>query len=104
MPVVIDAGTDNQQLLADDEYLGMRHQRLSGEAYFAYIDRFVAAVEKLFPKSLLHFEDFGRGTAAQILDKYQDRILTFKELASSRWLVFWARLTFLDSRLLSSVS
>ena len=79
LPVVIDAGTDNQQLLADDEYLGMRHQRLSGEAYFAYIDRFVAAVEKLFPKSLLHFEDFGRGTAAQILDKYQDRILTIND-------------------------
>lgn len=79
LPVVIDAGTDNQQLLADDEYLGMRHQRLSGEAYFAYIDRFVAAVEKLFPKSLLHFEDFGHGTAAQILDKYQDRILTFND-------------------------
>ncbi|WP_288728619.1 malolactic enzyme [uncultured Limosilactobacillus sp.] len=79
LPVVIDAGTDNQQLLADDEYLGMRHQRLSGESYFAYIDRFVAAVEKLFPKSLLHFEDFGRGTAAQILDKYQDRILTFND-------------------------
>lgn len=79
LPVVIDAGTDNQQLLADDEYLGMWHQRLSGEAYFAYIDRFVAAVEKLFPKSLLHFEDFGRGTAAQILDKYQDRILTFND-------------------------
>lgn len=79
LPVVIDAGTDNQQLLADDDYLGMRHQRLSGEAYFAYIDRFVAAVEKLFPKSLLHFEDFGRGTAAQILDKYQDQILTFND-------------------------
>lgn len=79
LPVVIDAGTDNQQLLADDEYLGTRHKRLSGEAYFAYIDRFVAAVEKLFPKSLLHFEDFGRGTAAQILDKYQDRILTFND-------------------------
>lgn len=79
LPVVIDAGTDNQQLLADDEYLGMRHQRLSGEAYFAYIDRFVAAVEKLFPKSLLHFEDFGRGTAARILDKYQDQILTFND-------------------------
>lgn len=79
LPVVIDAGTDNQQLLADDEYLGMRRQRLGGEAYFAYIDRFVAAVEKLFPKSLLHFEDFGRGTAAQILDKYQDRILTFND-------------------------
>lgn len=79
LPVVIDAGTDNQQLLADDEYLGTRHERLSGEAYFAYIDRFVAAVEKLFPKSLLHFEDFGRSTAARILDKYQDQILTFND-------------------------
>ncbi|WP_347979876.1 malolactic enzyme [Limosilactobacillus allomucosae] len=79
LPVVIDAGTDNQQLLADDEYLGTRHERLSGAAYFAYIDRFVAAVEKLFPKSLLHFEDFGRGTAARILDKYQDQILTFND-------------------------
>ncbi|WP_270635397.1 malolactic enzyme [Limosilactobacillus mucosae] len=79
LPVVIDAGTDNQQLLADDEYLGTRHERLSGEAYFAYIDRFVAAVEKLFPKSLLRFEDFGRGTAARILDKYQDQILTFND-------------------------
>lgn len=79
LPVVIDAGTDNQQLLADDEYLGTRHERLYGEAYFAYIDRFVAAVEKLFPKSLLHFEDFGRGTAARILDKYQDQILTFND-------------------------
>lgn len=79
LPVVIDAGTDNQQLLADDEYLGTRHERLSGETYFAYIDRFVAAVEKLFPKSLLHFEDFGRGTAARILDKYQDQILTFND-------------------------
>ncbi|MDC2828125.1 malolactic enzyme [Limosilactobacillus mucosae] len=79
LPVVIDAGTDNQQLLADDEYLGTRHKRLTGDQYFAYIDRFVKAVEKLFPHSLLHFEDFGRGTAARILDKYQDRILTFND-------------------------
>ena len=52
---------------------------MTGDQYFAYIDRFVKAVEKLFPHSLLHFEDFGRGTAARILDKYQDRILTFND-------------------------
>lgn len=59
--------------------MGTRHKRLTGDQYFAYIDRFVKAVEKLFPHSLLHFEDFGRGTAARILDKYQDRILTFND-------------------------
>lgn len=79
LPVSIDAGTDNQQLLDDPNYLGNRQYRVRGDRYFAFIDRFVEEVEKLFPKSLLHFEDFGRGTAARILDKYQDQILTFND-------------------------
>ncbi|EGS37425.1 putative NAD-dependent malic enzyme 3 [Limosilactobacillus oris F0423] len=79
LPVSIDAGTDNQQLLDDPNYLGNRQHRVRGDRYFAFIDRFVEEVEKLFPKSLLHFEDFGRGTAAQILDKYQGQILTFND-------------------------
>lgn len=79
LPVSIDAGTDNQQLLDDPNYLGNRQHRVRGDWYFAFIDRFVEEVEKLFPKSLLHFEDFGRGTAARILDKYQDQILTFND-------------------------
>lgn len=79
LPVSIDAGTDNQALLADPNYLGERHTRVTGQAYFDFIDRFVNEVENLYPKSLLHFEDFGRGTAAKILDKYQDRILTFND-------------------------
>ncbi|EEW54085.1 malolactic enzyme [Limosilactobacillus antri] len=79
LPVSIDAGTDNQQLLDDPNYLGNRQHRIHGERYFAFIDRFVDRVEALFPKSLLHFEDFGRGTAAKILDKYQERILTFND-------------------------
>lgn len=79
LPVSIDAGTDNQQLLDDPNYLGNRQHRVRGDRYFAFIDRFVEEVEKLFPKSLLHFEDFGRGTAARILDKYQDQILTFND-------------------------
>ena len=79
LPVSIDAGTDNQQLLDDHNYLGNRQHRVRGDRYFAFIDRFVEEVEKLFPKSLLHFEDFGRGTAAQILDKYQGQILTFND-------------------------
>lgn len=79
LPVSIDAGTDNQQLLDDPNYLGNRQHRVRGDRYFAFIDRFVEEVEKLFPKSLLHFEDFGRDTAAQILDKYQGQILTFND-------------------------
>lgn len=79
LPVSIDAGTDNQKLLDDPNYLGERHHRISGPEYFDFIDRFVAEIEKHYPKSLLHFEDFGRGTAARILDKYQDKILTFND-------------------------
>lgn len=79
LPVSIDAGTDNPKLLDDPNYLGERHQRITGQEYFDFIDRFVDEVENLYPKSLLHFEDFGRGTAARILDKYQDKILTFND-------------------------
>lgn len=79
LPVSIDAGTDNEKLLNDPNYLGNREKRVRGNQYFTFIDRFVAEVEGLFPKSLLHFEDFGRGTAAKILDKYQDKILTFND-------------------------
>lgn len=79
LPVSIDAGTDNQQLLDDPNYLGERHHRISGAEYFDFIDQFVNDIEELYPNSLLHFEDFGRGTAARILDKYQDKILTFND-------------------------
>ena len=79
LPISIDAGTDNETLLNDPNYLGERHHRITGQEYFDFIDRFVETVEKLYPKSLLHFEDFGRGTAARILDKYHDKILTFND-------------------------
>ena len=79
LPVSIDAGTNNQKLLKDPLYLGNRHARIYGKRYYQLIDKFVAAVQKLFPKSLLHFEDFGRSNAAKILEKYQDKILTFND-------------------------
>ncbi len=69
----------DEKLLKSANYLGNRIKRVEGQEYFDFIDKFVDAVEELFPKSLLHFEDFGRGTAAQILDKYQDKILTFND-------------------------
>lgn len=79
LPVVIDAGTNNHQLLEDPNYLGEQHPRISGQPYFDFIDHFIITVEKVYPEALLHFEDFGRGTAAQILDKYQNRLLTFND-------------------------
>ncbi len=79
LPVSLDAGTNNEKLLNDPLYLGNRHARVYGEKYHAMVDKFVAAAEKLFPESLLHFEDFGRSNAAVILEKYQDKILTFND-------------------------
>lgn len=79
LPVSLDAGTNNEKLLSDPLYLGNRHERVYGEKYHAMVDKFVAAAEKLFPESLLHFEDFGRSNAAVILEKYQDKILTFND-------------------------
>ena len=79
LPDSLDAGTNNETLLNDPLYLGNRHTRVYGEKYHAMVDKFVAAAEKLFPESLLHFEDFGRSNAAVILEKYQDKILTFND-------------------------
>ncbi|MCR1901534.1 malolactic enzyme [Ligilactobacillus apodemi] len=79
LPVSLDAGTNNEKLLNDPLYLGNRHERIYGEKYHTMVDKFVAAVEKIFPESLLHFEDFGRSNAAVILEKYQDKILTFND-------------------------
>lgn len=79
LPVSIDAGTNNKELLNDPLYLGNKHERVYGEKYYELIDKFVAAVQKLFPESMLHFEDFGRSNADVILNKYKDKILTFND-------------------------
>jgi malate dehydrogenase (oxaloacetate-decarboxylating) len=79
LPVSIDAGTNNQKLRDDPLYLGNHHQRLTGDPYLDIIDQFVTAERKLFPESLLHWEDFGRANAQVILDKYQDQFATFND-------------------------
>ncbi|KRO28396.1 malolactic enzyme [Lactiplantibacillus fabifermentans] len=79
LPVSIDAGTNNQKLLDDPLYLGNRHKRVYGDQYYDVIDKFVEAEQKLFPESLLHWEDFGRSNAQVILDKYKDKIATFND-------------------------
>ena len=79
LPVVLDVGTNNESLLNDDLYLGNRHKRVYGEKYHNFVDKFVAAAEKLFPNLYLHFEDFGRSNAADILNQYKDKITTFND-------------------------
>lgn len=79
LPVVLDAGTNRQSLLEDPLYLGVRHSRVKGEKYLAFVDRFVAAAERLFPGLYLHFEDFGRDHAAQLLDKYKNAHPVFND-------------------------
>ena len=71
LAVGIDAGTNNQALLKDPEYLGLKHELVTGERYYALIDEFVTATKELFPGAMLHFEDFGRDNATVILNKYQ---------------------------------
>lgn len=59
LPVVLDCGTDNEELLKDDLYLGLRHKRVRGEKYDQFVETFVTAARELYPKAYIHFEDFG---------------------------------------------
>lgn len=79
MPIVIDAGTNNQHLLDDPSYLGNRHKRLSDEGYFKFIDTFVMVAKDLFPKAIFHWEDFGIRHAETILEKYKNDLKTFND-------------------------
>lgn len=79
LPVMLDCGTNRESLLADPLYLGNRHKRVYGDAYFAFIDKFVRTAEKLFPSLYLHFEDFGRSNAAKVLETYRREFPVFND-------------------------
>nr|AAS09917.1 malolactic enzyme MleD [Pediococcus damnosus] len=79
MPVALDTGTNNQDLLKDPMYLGNRHERVTGDRYYKFVDQFVNTAEDLFPKLYLHFEDFARDNDANILNTYKDKITTFND-------------------------
>ncbi|GAA3621738.1 NAD-dependent malic enzyme [Secundilactobacillus similis DSM 23365 = JCM 2765] len=79
LPVVLDAGTNNQTLLNSPRYLGNRHERVTGKRYDAFVDQFVTTAESLFDNLYLHFEDFGRDHAANLLAKYRDRYTIFND-------------------------
>ncbi len=79
LPLVIDAGTNREELRNNPNYLGNRHERVRGDRYYDFIDQFVQTAERLFPKLYLHWEDFGRMNAANILEKYRKQIPTFND-------------------------
>lgn len=79
LPVVIDAGTNNKKLLDDPTYLGNRFERVTGKKYDDFIDQFVNICLGMFPETLMHWEDFGRGNARRILEKYRKNVCTFND-------------------------
>ena len=79
LPVVLDVGTNSQQLLDDSLYLGLRQRRVRGDEYLAFVDDFVAAVKQRYPKCCIQWEDFANSSAVPILARYRDRICTFND-------------------------
>ena len=79
LPLVIDAGTNRKELRDNPNYLGNRHERVRGDRYYDFIENFVETAERLFPRLYLHWEDFGRSNAANILEKYRKKIPTFND-------------------------
>ncbi len=79
LPIQLDTGTNNEKLLKDPEYLGWRHERITGKTYDDFIDKFVKAVQKKFPEVYLHWEDFGRDNARKNLERYRNEIATFND-------------------------
>ncbi|MDP2322230.1 MAG: NAD-dependent malic enzyme [Acidobacteriota bacterium] len=79
LPIMLDVGTDNQERLNDPLYLGLRHQRIRGADYQAFIDEFVAAVMRVYPGAVLQWEDFLKGNALTQLARFRDRLCTFND-------------------------
>ncbi len=79
MPVNLDVGTDSQHLLDDPLYLGVRHKRLRGDAYFSLVDRFATEVQKKWPAAVIQWEDFSKEMAFEVLERYQDKMPCFND-------------------------
>jgi len=79
LPVCIDVGTNNEDLLGDRMYIGVRKRRLQGEAYYDLIERFIQGVRRVFPRALLQWEDFGKEHALTLLNRYSERLPSFND-------------------------
>ena len=79
LPIVLDVGTNNPERLQDPQYLGWRHERITGQAYFDFVHQFVDAVKQELPETCVQWEDFARAHARPILERYRDDLLTFND-------------------------
>ncbi len=79
LPICLDVGTNNERLLKDPLYLGYRNQRLDGPEYFDFIERFILGVKRNFPNALLQWEDFAKHKAFKLMERYNERILSFND-------------------------
>jgi len=79
MPITLDVGTDNEKLLDDPVYMGLRRKRVRGKEYDEFVEEFIQAVKKLYPKALFQFEDFATNNAVALLEKYRDELLCFND-------------------------
>ena len=79
LPIVLDVGTNNSERLSDPEYIGWRHERVTGQPYFDFIEQFVQAVKQELPGTCLQWEDFATPHARPILQRYRDQLLTFND-------------------------
>lgn len=79
LPVFLDVGTNNAEFLRDEQYVGWRHERIHGPEYDAFVDGFVKAIKKKYPKVLLQWEDFAKAHARPLLERYQNELLSFND-------------------------
>jgi malate dehydrogenase (oxaloacetate-decarboxylating) len=79
LPIVLDVGTNNADRLNDPEYVGWRHERITGQAYWDFLDKFVSCIKRNLPNVLLQWEDFAKPHARPILDRYRDSLCTFND-------------------------